>query len=1246
MRFALSLLCLPIFAGQSVTLDSMAPTGSATQSVCLSATDCMMELNWQNITYPASAVNQQPIILPGAGFRISFQPYGGGTIQIDDTRDTISGGAPCSIFPTFSAGPNNIVIRARRDSANMLFTCEWWYFDGTGHQESQVQITALGSGSAGTAQPITALSDGTLQQGFLRVFNSLVPLNSTPPVTANTGNLVEWKFDGNGNDSSGGGNNISGIGSASYVSTLGQGTPYAFIKAGNIPTWNTWANWVSLLAGGASALDGTSSFSQADASSAVTCAWSGSGPTTPTITTQTCTTTTTNIIYTNTTARSDYTLNLTVTQTGGATGSTSMEVGAVEYDANGVVTQHDPNVTAVFGPLEAYGQGPWGWKDNRHACAATGLTCTNPYPAGGGQPAFYAASWTPTLTWTTPATGTVTYTGGGSGNGSPSGVSGTTITGSIVATTTTISIADATKLPSATHLPSWFYLGSTSPGSASLEIIRVSSCTDSMTSMSCTGTTTTATLTVAYDGRGVAGSYGVTQIGGTVLGASSWSMGALIGEYRLTGSSTLFSTDSTRPLCPAGAPAPPGEIIYTTGSSGLTAGSTTVAALGGADWTSIPVGSYFYAASATHSSTPFAFWGVVTSAFNNHVVINRPYPSTADTGAFAYVFTSQRMASLGWLAVNGSTQNLLEALFGCESNTAAYLAPLHDIANYNGIAQSAKPFSYKESIGDASSFGPNFYGSGLAARSFFYISGYTPALITANQMDDYWTRSPEVGAGYIGGLPLTRGGGVLGAIADIATNTSAAITWLDVGGFVSAYADTFVTSGCNGYDSRDASIQQFPNAFAATLDPDGTRRAAAQSGLSMTTLPHLNTCARTTNPAAQDYYSFANAFAFQASATTPFLTMTNGSAAVTGSGLTSGMCRGIATATGLNLTKGSASMSGTGLVNGDDIIITGTINGSTEIYTGVFFFTQTSGTAGILSALWPGDTCTTCTGLIETNPGQLMSVIAASDTDPLVKEVQGCTFNSSSSLTLNRNWDGPSGSSYEIFSAGPGGSPTAIPGYNQQGFFIGGYGTDLNRAGAAYSGTAAGFKTLETGVGNFLSNFGYDPDTKGLWYARVMGQNLDTTGGKTPVEGACSVALHWGSPPFAARMPVCDSVEGTQLATIQASRILMAEGGLGLQQWYSLSPDNTKKNIADTAFGGIWGNCQYTAPSVSSYCDSSIPTSEDSDSSLSGFKWSGFFFGAGMFSASWQAERSTVQLTQYPATVNGPGNVFQIGLVH
>jgi hypothetical protein len=212
-------------------------------------------------------------------------------------------------------------------------------------------------------------------------------------------------------------------------------------------------------------------------------------------------------------------------------------------------------------------------------------------------------------------------------------------------------------------------------------------------------------------------------------------------------------------------------VTYSTGTVSGVGGSTTLTGNGtfwtqnaGTNNTNVvfltdssgnTISQQYIRLTATHGGgKPFVFWALVTSvAPGNTITLSRPVPPDFDAGNFSYQITAASYWSLEFV-VSGNTYRALQQGAGCESETAAFAVAAHDIPPLDLTIQSGMHHSYKTSLGAQSTFGPNFYGTGFGLRALYYRSGYTPALTTANLIDDYWVRDPEICSGYCGGLPL------------------------------------------------------------------------------------------------------------------------------------------------------------------------------------------------------------------------------------------------------------------------------------------------------------------------------------------------------------------------------------------------------------------------------------------------------------------------------------------------------------
>lgn len=1067
-------------------------------------------------------------------------------------------------------------------------------------------------------------SGGTLSHAYSALYSG-APLTSTPPVTHGTltNNLGYFKFDLGNNTGSlldSGPNNYTptlSSGSPTFVATPFQTQPIATLTTLGAPSWT---NWLSMRTGFPNSLDGSNSYSQADASSTVTCVFSqpspGGDPSTLTFTNATScgspsVPSVTNVLF------GTYNLLLTVTDAASNTATATLKLGAVCQDSNGIVCNSDPNVAKVFGPQIAFGKNPWSYEDERNCQAvmsqALGQNCLqqtlftpNPY---------YSVAIS---SWAVPASGTVSYPFAGIGRapGAPGGTLNTTITGS----STSIIIDNAQNITGLTNLPTVIYIG---PNGVPFEAIRI--CTTS-------GTTGTVTVGVCLDGRGMAGASFIDNQ--PFVPAQGWTSGTIVGEMRLNGAGTLFSTDPVRPICPAGVPGPPGAVVSSSvGTVALTAGSTTATGSGSA-FTLAMAGGYLRVP-ATISSVGFIFAGKIVSVnvSAQTMVLDRPAPTGIDAGPWGtYQITTPRLLSLGFL-INAHQYNSLQQPAWCESDTVMFAVASFDLPPIDMVYQTGMNISYKESLGAASNFGPNFYGTGLAERAFYYRSGFVPALTAANQIDDYWPRDPEICGGYCVGSPLYTGGGALGGIANVALNSATLLSWLDVTPFA-ATGVLGAPQNCNYQDPRDQGYPQAALALTALLDPDPTRHATWISGLSAW-ITKDQTCRRN----ASDGYtgiqtnSWAGASVFSPSVFPP-IALTNGSTIATGTALPSSMCAGQDDGTGtITVTTGSTTATVvSGTVNaGDRLSIVDTT--SSPIFVSGFEFSGTGGPGSTitLAGLWSGASGTfhfmsesdalqgfTATIGIDNSDWPTVSIAAGLASNTQLQKFWACQWNSSTQITLNRPWDGTSGTySYDTY---------ILMGFEVQPFMVGGIKTAAMSwaAQSTNSTVASAYTTMAAQSGQWTASYGVDlnsPGTLGMYYGRVLGA-CEPPGVPNPVtlfftiRGTSSNQTPCGSSGLAA------AGGGAGEFT---DRVSTAEGGSALVAYYNAQCAlGHSQCVAATTFvskyyGAIYGNPAMTTSGF--YNDSHYVNagSELSDVSLEFFKWPGFFFGVGRFGSSFPA---------------------------
>lgn len=1144
-------LCSQAFGGQSLSLVPGMTSAILTDPLLPDNQSWRVEFQIHNWVLPAEGFYFAYIFqLDGTGVSASIWPDG--RLTLNDNRDLVARQDLCYLPLT---GRSNVLVRFQRDVPGKTTTCELWNTDGTGYARSGDVISSVKAYPS--VQGGTIGGAVSVKLGFFRIDRNLVPAGSKPPTTARSGEWTELKFDGGPNglmDSSGNGHNAV-LANPVYAATPNQG-PAAIAKTSGAPTWS---NWVSLRAGHPAQLDGASSFSLADASDLVTYQWEQvDGPTA--------------VQWSDTTASrptieglifGTYRFRLRVLDAAGLTASADLELGAVSTDDNGVVVNADPNVDKIFGPMIAFGKNPWGFMDER-SLAAMKL-----------RKAAYEAQGITNPTWATNGQGTVSYTFAGTGAYPGSG--GTRLCGGIPsATTTSITVCDASKLD-LSELPTRILVG----GAYHQEEIRIVAATE---------TTGQATLTVAYDGRGQNG--GAFQ----AIPAQAWPDGTKVGQYKITGTDTLFLTDPTTAICLAGAPGPPGRSVYAAGAISLAAGSAKATGTG-TSWTvaNKVIPTDFVRVSATHGGTPFVFVAPISNVDDaTHLTLGRNYPPDADSGTFEYSVIAYRYFVVHYTRPDGSDGRVIQSANGCESETAIYGYAAHDYPDADKVVFSGMTYSYKDALGAQSAFGPNFYGEGLAHRALYYRSGLSAALTAANEIDEYWVKDPEVDGGWAGGLWLNLGGGAIGAITDLALNPNTGLDWSDVRHFATIGAGTAKES-CSDDDSRDTGYAAAWLTLAALWDPDATQRSAWKTALRAVNTRD-NNCRGVdpANPIINN--SWANGSYWNSSG--PSVKVTNGSAVVTAvnNDLASSMCHGIATVN-VTVTNGSATFTGAGLVKGGRIVISG-VKGSNRC-TGFFEFTVASSSTGTLSVLWPGDSGT-YSALIEDSTAYYdwYTSIAQSQNDPMLSENWACTYNSPSQLTLNRPWDGITDSTganhfFRYVLAGKG----------QQPYMLGIKTRQMQWGSLVDDEEADNYASLASAAAQWIKDYGYDPPTQGLHYGRIFGAcEPDTV--PTPRTG------------FNSRTPNCNN--GLDPGAIRIARVLTGEASAALGILYNANPTQANKEFGDVAYGSIWGYPPYTTGGA--YSDGNYVQYETSDNALGAYKWTGFFFGMGA-AHQWPAMR-------------------------
>lgn len=233
-------------------------------------------------------------------------------------------------------------------------------------------------------------------------------------------------------------------------------------------------------------------------------------------------------------------------------------------DSIGVVQSVNPptsTLETVLGwPTIGYGLNPWNYEDVQERKAVDLQVANNAYQSSP----FHING-----------VGTVAYSlyDGAQFGGPPA----TSLTSAITTVSqTTIAIADASRL-NLTGLTSVC-------GSAAVAILVD---TEMIRICATTASSGAATLTVPYNGRGIAAA-NTYRSNSLISPAATHLNGAVVYQYAVIGTSTLYHSDTSwgasGPLAPASIPGPIGPIMYTTGLATVGLGSSGMTAFGGANW--------------------------------------------------------------------------------------------------------------------------------------------------------------------------------------------------------------------------------------------------------------------------------------------------------------------------------------------------------------------------------------------------------------------------------------------------------------------------------------------------------------------------------------------------------------------------------------------------------------------------------------------------------------------------------------
>ena len=934
--------CQQAFAGLSLILTPGKRSNPVTDPTMPANQSWRVEFQLHDWVLPPASIGNS-LLWDMGGLGASATVLSNNYLRLYDYHEPVSPSV-CDIPLT---GRSNVVVRLQRDAGAKLFTCEIWNTDGGNYGQSSQTISTL-MPSTGTLGRFGG--ETTAQIGFYRLMASLLPLGSRPPVTASSGpTLANYTFDGDTLDRSGNHRDIV-FPSATFGVTPNQGLA-SIPRTGNAPSWSTW---VSLRAGFPATLDGSSSFSMADATDAVTYAWQQlSGPSTLRWSDRTAAKPViTGLVF------GTYSVRLRVSDADGRQATQDLEFGAVATDDNGVVVHANPAADLIFGPMIAFGKNPWPFEDQMtlHSAQVRKPAIDSISPPG----------------WGTNQAGTVSYFGS-----SATTPRQTQLASAVTATGTTLTLTDASKLDFSV-LPTIIIVhgASIQPN----EEMRICGAAGNV-------------LTVCYDGRGWrAGQYE------KVAAPQAWAAQSYVRQRLTKGVGTNFLSV----LCPG--PGEPGQVVTTAGTVSVTPGSTTLTGVG-TSWNG-NLESLRVRIQGTHAGQPFIFFSsIVKVGSATQITLGRPWPADADAGssmAYSVLGTSLGFVR-GWLRPDGTQGRFSVGVSSCESDTALYTDDIFSI-----FTDQVSQLWATSSGAWFSEFGPNYYDEVLAHYAGYYRSGYTLFRDNARKIGDYLPTAPDFDEGWIGMIPRRVGatGMVAAAVLDGRASNWYTIRNLANSAAIGPYSGGAILPPCDS-DLREGAYGLSWIALAAMFDPVDSgdpnmpNQRSYWKALLTKALARDKSCKGPNNEFSAAYWA-------------PSFTMnlTAGSATATGTGIAPAYCGYVSSGT-IDVTNGLQSATGTGFAPNVKITVMGKKNGQPYLFYSTY--TVLSSTSITMDSAYDGDSGT-YTYQIESDIG--FNAFAKDSNDHSTMNINyACKWIDSNTVQLDRPWQGATGA-YQTYRSG------------------------------------------------------------------------------------------------------------------------------------------------------------------------------------------------------------------------------------
>ena len=606
--------------------------------------------------------------------------------------------------------------------------------------------------------------------------------------------------------------------------------------------------------------------------------------------------------------------------------------------------------------------------------------------------------------------------------------------------------------------------------------------------------------------------------------------------------------------------------VYTVCSSGWGWDSTTPINLSGS----------IYQLKATGSGTAFLTdlcTGGAAVHTSNLIAVEWSHPNIPTGGASPLVSSS----------LEGSHVD-------CESDTEAYFIGLLNAVD--GSIETGVHYAVSQGtwVGEQ---GISYYDTGEAMAAYYYRTGLKSALDAWRLLAVYWPWQPAIQGGYNTNPPRDQSMQSVFASAALDSAQHSAYIW--------PLLRTWVAQGdLSAYpcysDLREGAYVGIWAALGAMLDPDSGNRATA-AALVAGNYTRDNTCKGASNNAPSVQFptsDLVSGYVYQSG-----LTVTNGSAIVTGSGIPSSFCPSIqVTAT---LTNGSATMHRTsGSAWQTDTSYIAIVRGA-RADGGAFEsrYAWTSGDDATLPYVFEGTTASYTVDLFSTAaaPYYYMTIHDVSNTaftDAGFGNIYSCTWNNSGQITLDRNWG-----SATITGTAAAGRYVQV-GWGTQPFILS---LKVQQYQYSYLSGKAEYLALRNSAAE--------------WFRSTLNNTL--------IAPYYTRGSAMSEPPWQASINVgCLSCGGD--TSYDAGEMRAGLGGEAFNSIAYWGPSHLTD--ADALFNALWGKSGYnvgaagSAPAIQGWdCwTGSGGACVGNSTPLTSYKWPGFFFGVGM-AHQWPAAR-------------------------